>query len=94
MRKKTEECCIKTRICAFKMMNSADFGAFMGVVGFFYAVSQFVVAKPVIEWSSSRGEWASLRVLNVCIIGMGIGRLVSYLPRAINLSHNRPQKRW
>jgi hypothetical protein len=33
-----------------------------GAQGFFYALSQFVVAKPVIAWSAARGEWASLRV--------------------------------
>ena len=39
-------------------MGPKDFGAFMGVVGFVYACSQFVVAKPVIAWSAARGEWA------------------------------------
>ena len=57
-------------------MGPKDFGAFMGVVGFVYACSQFVVAKPVIAWSAARGEWASLRVLLLCLIGMGVGRLM------------------
>ena len=66
-------------------MGPKDFGAFMGVVGFVYACSQFVVAKPVIAWSAARGEWASLRVLLLCLIGMGAGRLLAFYTHTVEL---------
>ena len=53
--------------------------------GFVYAVSQFVVAKPVIAWSASRGEWASLRVLLSCLVCMASGRLLSFYTLTIEL---------
>jgi hypothetical protein len=53
--------------------------------GFFYALSQFILAKPVIAWSAARGEWASLRVLLFCLVCMGGGRLLSFYTLTVEL---------
>ena len=50
-----------------------------------YAISQFAVAKPVIQWAAARGERAALRVVLLCLAAMGLGRLVSYYTRTVEL---------
>ena len=50
-----------------------------------YAISQFAVAKPVIQWAAARGERAALQLVLLCLAAMGLGRLVSYYTRTVEI---------